>query len=95
MPYRENGSRNGGSCAEMEHGQGGSKTGILHAHLDGNGFGFGNIHVASLGKQEASRKAQQVMAHDNQHHDAKCQYVYSPMAKFEQLRYNLKSRLIY
>ena len=65
MPYRENGSGNGGSCAEMEHGQGGSKAGILHAYLDGNGFDFGHIHTAGLGEQEADAVAQQIMAHDN------------------------------
>lgn len=51
----------------MEHGQRGSKAGILHTYLDGNGFGFGNIHMAGLGQQKADAVAQQVMAHDNQH----------------------------
>ena len=54
VPYAEDSPRDCRSCTEVEHGKGSSKAAVLHANLNGNSLGFGDIHLQKLADGKAA-----------------------------------------
>ena len=54
VPYAEDSPRDCRSCTEVEHGKGSSKAAVLHANLNGNSLGLGNIHLQKLADGKAA-----------------------------------------
>lgn len=67
MPYAEDGTWDSSGSTKVQHGKGRSKSGVLHADFDGNGLGFGNVHVKGLGDKESDAVTEQVVEHDDEH----------------------------
>ena len=70
MPYAEDSPRDCRSCTEVEHGKGSSKAAVLHANLNGNSLGLGDIHLQKLADGKAAGIAQQVMEHNDYHNQS-------------------------
>ena len=65
MPYGEDGTGDASGGSEIHEGQGGGKTGILHADFDGHGTNLRLVHAEFLCAEEAQCHTAQIMEHDN------------------------------